>query len=124
MQITKSFAPQNALPGQQEHQANSTVEFKPTLNLSVVANKRFIYSESLRRWSEEKTGKLFIITVMAAHQYLSQACLIVCFGSIMCMDKESGFRQLMSLMGLRRVSYLSAHFILCESEYPTDEDVE
>ncbi|THD20908.1 putative ABCA protein [Fasciola hepatica] len=97
-----------------EHQNNTKVKFKPQLNLNVVANKRFIYTESLRRWSEEKTGKLFIITVMSAHQYLSQACLIVCFGSIMCMDKESGFRQLMSLMGLRRVSYLSAHFILCE----------
>ncbi|CAH8654514.1 unnamed protein product [Dicrocoelium dendriticum] len=88
--------------------------FSTRIRLQVAATKRDIYAESPERWSMGKGGKLFIISVMSAHQYLSTACLVVCFASIMCLDKETGFRPLMALMGMRRVSYLLAHFLICQ----------
>ncbi|KAF5394160.1 hypothetical protein PHET_12134, partial [Paragonimus heterotremus] len=95
-----------------EHAKTNDSKSLPELEIHVAALRRDIYAESPQRWSMEKIGKLFIITVMSAHQYLATACLVICFASIMSQDKESGFRPLMALMGMRRVSYLLAHLII------------
>ncbi|KAF8565550.1 hypothetical protein P879_06321, partial [Paragonimus westermani] len=95
-----------------EHAKKNDSKSLPELEIHVTALRRDIYAESPQRWSMEKIGKLFIITVVSAHQYLATACLVVCFASIMSLDKENGFRPLMALMGMRRVSYIIAHLII------------
>ncbi|CAL8072300.1 unnamed protein product [Calicophoron daubneyi] len=97
-----------------EHTPKGKQPIKTRLKMGVTAIEREPLLESIIKQGKEKTGKVFLITVMAIHQYLASACLIVCVGSIMVSDKETGFRSLMSLMGMRRVSYMTAHFIVAE----------
>ncbi|GAA52080.1 ATP-binding cassette subfamily A (ABC1) member 5 [Clonorchis sinensis] len=98
-----------------EHQINlENSTSPPKLGIRVAALKRDVYAESPFRWSAENYGKQFITSIMCAHQYLGTACLAVCIASLMCLDKETGFRPLMALMGMRRISYMLAHFIVCQ----------
>ncbi|VDQ11995.1 unnamed protein product [Trichobilharzia regenti] len=95
----------------------SNVNVKHLLNMSVVALKRYDYSEMILNRKLEIFGKRFIIILMSVHKYLAVACMTICYCTIMCSDKETGFRSLMALMGLRRLSFILSHFILCQGKY-------